>query len=71
MLRTKKRREKAGLYYQAREELYGVRNAMDAAYSLFNSTADPELVEASILELSALQAKYSRLIRELKKNYEV
>ena len=36
------------------------------AYAGFNTTADPDLVESYVFEISALQARYSYLLRQLK-----
>lgn len=66
MKNTRKGRKNAQLMLEAKNELIGVRNAMDAAYSVFNSTSDPDMLEASILEIGALQTKYSHMLRDLK-----
>ena len=51
---------------EAESELDRVRDGLAAAYSVFNNTADPELLEASILEISALQSRYSVMLRAIK-----
>ncbi len=61
-----KGRKNDAIIWEARSELLGIRDAMESAYSIFNSTADPELLEASILEIGALQTRYSRMLRDLK-----
>lgn len=66
MRKAKKKQEAELLLYSARQELVDVRSLLDQAYCVFNSTADPELLETSILEIRALQAKYSHTLRSLK-----
>ena len=56
-------RERAAM---AAAELGELESSIQAAYSVFNHTADMELVVASILELSALQSRYTMVLRELK-----
>lgn len=51
---------------EAESELNRLRDGLAAAYSVFNNTADPELLEASILEISALQSRYSVMLRNIK-----
>ena len=53
----------------ARRELRNMQNSMEHAYSVFNHTVDPDLLEASILELRALQSRYDHLLRSMKKQY--
>ena len=60
------RRERRARRAAAVEELIALRAGMDAAYSVFNHTADPELLEASILEIRALQSRYGHALRNLK-----
>ena len=47
-----------------------MQNSMEHAYSVFNHTVDPDLLEASILELRALQSRYDHMLRNMKKQYE-
>lgn len=60
-----------------REELLGVRTKLgevkqqlDAAYRNFNSSTAPELIDASIYEINALDAKYSWLLCAAKNKNE-
>ena len=53
----------------AKLELRNMQNSMEHAYSVFNHTVDPDLLEASILELRALQSRYDHLLRNMKKQY--
>lgn len=66
MHKARRRAEQAKLLSQSRQELLELRSQLEQAYTVFNSMADPEVVESSILEISALQAKYSRMLRNLK-----
>ena len=50
----------------ARAELAVLQSALEHAYDIFNSTADPALLEASILEIGALQSRYGGLLRSIK-----
>ena len=70
MGRKKPPRRKRGKALQnARRELVNMQNSMEHAYSVFNHTVDPDLLEASILELRALQSRYDHLLRSMKKQY--
>lgn len=66
MTKAARRRELRERRAAAEQELADIRAGLDAAWSAFNHTADPELLEASILEISALRSKYSRTLRALK-----
>lgn len=46
-----------------REELQQTNVALKCAYDKFNYVTEPELIEASIYEISALKARYSYLLR--------
>lgn len=50
----------------AREQLSALRRELSDAYEIFNRTLDPQLLEASILEISALHARYSSVLKSLK-----
>ncbi len=66
MGKARKRREADLMLSSARQQLVDVRSSLEQAYCVFNSTADPELLETSILEIQALQSKYSHTLRNLK-----
>lgn len=66
MRKARKRQEAELMFNSARQELVDVRSSLEQAYCVFNSTADPELLETSILEIQALQSKYSHTLRNLK-----
>ena len=67
MRRSKLRREKQRRIEDAKCEVLSIRSSLDKAYCIFNSSSDPELIEASILEISALRSRYSRTLRDIKK----
>lgn len=48
------------------EELSDTKLLLSRAYTVFNYSSDKELIEASIYEISSLQAKYSYLLRAIK-----
>ena len=50
----------------ARGDLTALRARLTGAYSVFNNTTDPELLEASILEIRSLESKYAHALRALK-----
>ncbi|NLO48615.1 MAG: DUF2508 family protein [Clostridiales bacterium] len=43
-----------------------VKSRLAGAYIQFNTVLEPELVEANVYEISALQAKYAYLLRKIK-----
>lgn len=66
MRNARKRAEQQALISSSRQELMALRSQLEQAYTIFNASADPDVVEASILEISALQSKYSRMLRNFK-----
>lgn len=50
----------------AGQELYELKRELVAAYSRFNNTPDPALLEAVIYEIKSLEARYSHALRRLK-----
>lgn len=54
----------------AARELSGIQAQLDGSYALLNQTADPALLEACILEISALQSRYGNALRGLKSLYQ-
>ena len=50
----------------ARQQLCSLREDLSCAYGAFNATSDPQLLEACILEISALHARYSCALKNLK-----
>lgn len=49
-----------------REDLAAAQRDLQLAYHQFNQALDPELVEASIYEISAVKARCNYLIRAIK-----
>ncbi len=49
-----------------REGLTNTRTLINQAYTLFNSTGDPDLIESYVFEINSLQARYSYLLRRVK-----
>jgi len=47
-------------------ELSAVRTDLGDAYGRFNVTVEPELVDACIYEINAIQARYDYLLRQIK-----
>ena len=66
MRKARRKREAELMFHSARQELMDVRSSLEQAYCVFNSTSDPEILETSILEIRALQSKYSHTLRNLK-----
>ncbi len=48
------------------EGLAETRVRINQAYSCFNSTSDPDLIESYVFEINALQARYSYLLRRVR-----
>ena len=61
-----RRRANSEAVLQARSELNALRVQLQEAYDVFNATLDPQLLEACILEISALHARYSSALKNLK-----
>ena len=49
-----------------KEGLDRTRVLINQAYSGFNGTDDPDLIESYVFEINALQARYSYLLRRVK-----
>ena len=71
MYNRKIRQERQEMLSTARQELYDTRCSLDSAYKVFNAVSDPNLIEASVLEISALQSKYNNMIKNYKAISEV
>ena len=67
MRKAKRKQENELMLNSARQELVDVRSSLELAYCVFNGTSDPDVLETSILEIRALQSKYSHTLRNLKK----
>ncbi|MCD8127199.1 MAG: DUF2508 family protein [Clostridiales bacterium] len=53
------------------EELSAIRLALRQAEGKFNTTSDPQLVEAAVFEIKALQARHAYLLRSIKEEMAV
>ena len=60
------RREQRERRCAAEREVNELLRSLASAYSVFDHTADPELLEASILEICALKSRYGSALRGLK-----
>jgi len=49
-------------------ELNATRGELANAYARFNYTVEPELVEACVYEINAIQSRYGYLLRVIKEN---
>lgn len=52
--------------YILMEELNRTQTAIQKTYLQFNSTDDPDLIEAAVYEIKAHQSRYSYFLRRLK-----
>ncbi len=51
---------------QLMESLAQTRCLISQAYSAFNSTGDPDLIESYVYEINALHSRYAYLLRRIK-----
>ena len=49
-----------------KDGLVRTRTLINQAYSGFNATKDPDLIESYVFEINALQARYTYLLRRVK-----
>lgn len=67
-IRFKKREET--MAERDRRELLGevdrTQKSLQQAFACFNYVSDPDLIEASVFEINALQARYAYLLKQLK-----
>ena len=47
-------------------DLADLKRCLAGAYRNFNSSVEPELIEASVYEINSLQSKYAYLVRMIK-----
>lgn len=66
MSRLREKRELMQRIGIARGELERLRLSLEEAYAAFNSTSDPEILEACILEISALHSRYGAALKNIK-----
>lgn len=63
------RRGNPPLEEERRTLLEGMRQtkrSINQAYAGFNTTRDPDLIDAYVFEINALQARYSYLLRQIR-----
>lgn len=53
------------------EELARTKMALDCAYSNFENSTDPDLIDCSIYELKAAQQRYKVLLKQAKSLYSI
>ena len=51
---------------QLMEGMKQTRNQLNFAYAQFNAYSDPDLVDACVYEINALQSRYSDFVRQVK-----
>ncbi len=51
---------------QLMEGMRETRNQLNYAYAQFNAYSDPDLVDACVYEINALQSRYSYFVRQVK-----
>lgn len=66
MSRIKERRELRRRFAIAMEELEALNVSLRDSYRCFNESTDPEILEACILEISALHSRRSAALRNIK-----
>ena len=65
MSKIKQRRELRRRFALAMEELEALNESLREAYRCFNTITDPEILEACILEISALHSRRSAALRNI------
>lgn len=60
------RKEAQQMLCCAGDELKDLRRQINGAYAVFNRTLDQDKLEASILEINALQSKYGIALKSFK-----
>ncbi len=69
---TKKKRESLAKRRDlkiAATEIGSIRSCLDEAYAHFNSTTDPDTLEACIYEISALRSRYNTALKHYRDRY--
>ena len=68
-VRFGRRRAQAAREEERRQLMEGMRetrNQLNHAYAQFNVYSDPDLVDACVYEINALQSRYSYYVRQVK-----
>lgn len=50
-------------------ELGGIRESLGEAYAQFNSTSDPDALDACIFEISALRSRYNTAFKHYRERF--
>lgn len=50
-------------------EIGSIRDSLSEAYSQFNSTSDPDALDACIFEISALRSRYNTALKHYREWY--
>lgn len=69
-VRFGRRRALNALEEERRQLLEGMaqtKSMLNCAYAQFNEYSDPDLVEACVYEINALQSRYSYYVRQMKR----
>ncbi len=53
-------------YNKRVSEMNRVRSELQCAYSVFNSTTDPDIMDACIFEISALKSRYNYAVNSVR-----
>ncbi|MCD8367978.1 MAG: DUF2508 family protein [Clostridiales bacterium] len=69
--RTRRKRGRQEELRTLEEELSAIRLALRQAEGKFNTASDPQLVEAAVFEIKALQARHAYLLRSIKEELAV
>ncbi len=63
---SKLRKQQSADYKKALDELAAIRGSLGEAYSRFDGMTDPNMMDACILEISALRARYDYAFKNIK-----
>lgn len=50
-------------------EIGGIRDNLGEAYTQFNSTSDPDALDACIFEISALRSRYNTALKHYRERF--
>ena len=50
-------------------EIGSIRGCLDEAYTQFNSTTDPDALDACIFEISALRSRYNTALKHYRERF--
>lgn len=67
-MQTKKEAKMLKREYEKRiREMRNIRAELQCAYSVFNSVTDPDIMDACIFEISALQSRYNYAVSNIRR----